>query len=1390
MENVELSFKLTSNVEGIKEGATQATESLRSVGKEYDDAKKKSEGAKGSADALGKAQKGQGKAAQESADAQKKANAEMATSVAVTTAATTVFLAIVGAVRKGVDAYVQYQNAMMSLSGVADKTNTSMNRLYKATSDLTADGLMLASDVSYAIKNLLMYGYTVDQTIDIIERLKDSAAYNRQANYSLGEAVKMTTEGIRMENSILSDAAGVTKNIAKMYEEYAQSLGVSSTALTQAQKAQGVYNGIMKETEVVQGNAAKYSQQFAGEQSKLEAAQRKVNQAFGGAATGVLSGFYSALSTVLGGLASFIEQHRIIAVILTSISLAVTGLIALYGLKAAALKLLGITATGTAADMYALASSFAAVWATSGPPGWIILAIAGVAAAISFVAAACAEAKKYAEDLRKEIQTISESNRGASALIEEFEILSQKVGKTTEETQRMKDIRAQLVEQYGYSAAAVDEEGRLLAGNLEVMKAQLATQKELLIEKLKANQANEEATYNDALSKRKALLEELTDAQSRLNDKQAYEGMGEDGAGFYRISWEKVQNDALEAIEAGNADMKIATQNLLKTMVLTIEAEGETIPEAIQTNVLDKMVDAFEAGQDYEGAKAAGQAMIDAYLSVDETVVESKIAEVVALRGQIIEALIGTGDDAEGIASVSNSILDSIIGTDVQEQAFTRAAELKKKIAQGLATASEMDQYDAISKSIIANLDAAKEYIDQNYDARSEGAQQAKQSIDDLAESYEKSAKSIQEEAMAAEAVGKSLEDAASALRSVSGSFDGVKKSISEVADMKAAVNAITDYTNKVDTSAEAAQRAADAREWLAKKYGVEADAIQEIMPSIMDDIEMKEALALADYAVGMQAALMAQAQITAMISAGTVTQDQGQKMINALQGVIDKMAEIGNTTVTLTAGGNGMPYDVAAKISGRTINAAGKVPSTGGSSGGGGGSTKTNSTLDNHLAMLSRKKALDQLTTDEEIAGYEKALSSFAKTTAEKQELTEKLYALKKQKAEEDLEFQKSMDQLTLREEIAAYDQLIAAMKQGSPARRELEQQRYEAARELEQQEFDLKVYYGQLTLEQQADELKKMIATYKEGTEARIELEKQLYDAEKALRQKNIDNVNTMLDAITTALKAKYEEQRDAELKKLDDSAKAWEDWGKSQTESIQKQIDALDKLADTETAADEESKKRRKVAMLEQALLYETDEYNKRKISEQIKLAQSELDTFLKEQERKRLKESLQDQLDAVNESVDAETAKINAQKDKVNESYDAATKKKKLEAEAEKLLLKGQQDEILTLLKQYAEDYNLTGKTLGERLVDGFKGAVGSISDWFDGLVTKFGAWQQSAASAANGAADSFLVEHGSAKTVDNSRTFSPMINIYTTGDSGTPAEIRRELMRTLEGFSTI
>lgn len=1382
------SKKSTADMKRAREEETQATKKQR----EEISATKKAR--QEEAAALKKQQQAETEAARQAQQAQQTYNEGLTRTIAIAAGAAAMFRLIVSAIEAGITAYKDYEGAMQSLSGVADKTGTSMSRLEKATKELTADGLMTATDVSYAIKNLLMYGYTVDQTIDILDRLKDSAAYNRQANYSLGEAVKMTTEGIRMENSILSDAAGVTKNIAKMYEEYARSIGVASTALTQQQKAQGVYLGIMKETEVVQGNAAKYAEQFAGKQAELEATQRKLNIAYGETVTGGLSPYISMLNEGTGALTSFVENNRILVSILTTagLGLAAAGITA--GVAAIAIKVLGLESVAAAggvsifsAAMKGLTATFASAWAALGPVGWVILGITALVTVVSAVSVAMEDAKKRAEDLRKEVEALAEDNRGASALVEEYEQLSQKTVQTAEETQRMVDIRAELVKTYGFSVSAVDAEGRLLAGNLDIMKEQLETSKQLLITKLKDSQTNDKSGYNDALNRRASLLAEIDDIQKDIDNPSRVLDLDNNSAediAYYVGVWKNHLTDLYKQLEAGEGVASEAIANMIQTMVLEVEMNGQEIPDAVQQVIVDKINQALKFGLDYDAAKESGQKILDAYLAIDTSSAESAIAEVEALKAQIIAALLGTGASADTIKTVSDQIIEDLVGTEAQEKAYARAAELKQKIAEGMATETEMLEYDTLTAGILDSLRSAKTEISASFDSQSEGAQEAKKAIDKLSTSYSKSAKALREEAVAAEAAKMKLEDAASTLRSVASSYEQVSDAFKEVANMKAALNAIDAYASAADTSAEAAQNAADAKAYLAEQYGVEISAIDEMIPGIEDDIALKEALALADYAVGMQAALTAQAQISAMVSMGNITQEQADGMILALQNVINKMTELGNSSVTL-GGTNG-----TAPVS---IKPSASVPKSSSRSGGGGGGSDKNTALERELALIEHKKALDQMTTQEEIANLERVLATYAKTSAEKEDLIEKIYNLKKKKAEEDLEFQKSMDQLTLREEISMYGKMLEELKENTEARRDIEVKRYEAQKELARQEYNLKVYYGQLSLEQQAEELKKMISQYKEGTEARIDLEKELYEVQQSIKERDIDNLNNLIEATKEALEARYNEQRDAEDKRLRESSEAWQKWGDERVEAIQKQIDALDEQSEADDRAEEERKKRREIAMLEQAALYENDAYNRQKIEEQIAQKKTDLEKWLADNQRADLKKSMQDQADAISDKVDAEKEKVEKQIEANDAYYDNLTKEENLKNEAIKLLTQNSQDELVELLKSYAPEYDATGKTLGEKLYEGFISKVGPIGDFFDGLIDRFNGIKKTMESVAASGARNFFADKNAyqldpvnARKIDQPTQFVLNFNSPVTS----PTEMRREAERLVDLFAKL
>lgn len=189
--------------------------------------------------------------------------------------------AIHGTIKSAIRASNEYTAAITGLASVSRHAGEDIQQTLNRATALTSDGLLSVSESALALKNLLARGFTTDQAVQMIERFKDSAAFGRQASLDFGQAVVSATEGIKNENSILVDNAGVTKNVSVMWKEYAAQIGVSVDHLTQAQKRQAEYNGILAETEGQLGNAALASDGLMGAQARMDASIKASATALG-----------------------------------------------------------------------------------------------------------------------------------------------------------------------------------------------------------------------------------------------------------------------------------------------------------------------------------------------------------------------------------------------------------------------------------------------------------------------------------------------------------------------------------------------------------------------------------------------------------------------------------------------------------------------------------------------------------------------------------------------------------------------------------------------------------------------------------------------------------------------------------------------------------------------------------------------------------------------------------------------------------------------------------------------------------------------------------------------------------------------------------------------------
>lgn len=179
--------------------------------------------------------------------------------------------------------YNKFTSAQAGLDSISLFKGIDANAAKDQLSSLNAvkTGLLDVSSAATSLKNLLAANFTLEQSIELINRLSDAAAFGRQSSLSFGQAVSSATEGIKNGNSVLVDNAGVTKNLSIMLEQ----AGYKAQDLMKAGEDAGVrmaiFNGILTETTGQLGDVSKLSSTAAGEAAKFEASFLKLKIVFG-----------------------------------------------------------------------------------------------------------------------------------------------------------------------------------------------------------------------------------------------------------------------------------------------------------------------------------------------------------------------------------------------------------------------------------------------------------------------------------------------------------------------------------------------------------------------------------------------------------------------------------------------------------------------------------------------------------------------------------------------------------------------------------------------------------------------------------------------------------------------------------------------------------------------------------------------------------------------------------------------------------------------------------------------------------------------------------------------------------------------------------------------------
>lgn len=461
-----------------------------------------------------------------------------------------------------------------------------------------------------------------------------------------------------------------------------------------------------------------------------------------------------------------------------------------------------------------------------------------------------------------------------------------------------------------------------------------------------------------------------------------------------------------------------------------------------------------------------------------------------------------------------------------------------------------------------------------------------------------------------------------------------------------------------------------------------------------------------------------------------------------------------------------------------------------------GGAKTYQNKALNNYKKQIEHKKALDQISLQDEINMYQIALKKYAKTQDEKWELTEKIYELEKELQEKSLddytsmiEHRKALDQISLQDEINMYQYAYNALAKTTEQKQELEEKLYELRKELAQKNKDLleqetKDYQryiedqknlrgAEYDVKEQEADLNKIISLHKNYLnqimkDERLSLDerKELYeeeldtirDYEQQKRDLRVQAVDDTVSKLTSAITKQLEEMQEADKKAIEDNIQLVEKWKEARVnaineeyntriEAIQKELDLLDKAEEDKTRAEEDAEYERKKNRLQQLIEYEHDATTKANYQKELDKLVAEYQKTLDKRALSDKKEALNAQKELLKEEQDDKVQRIEDEADKQKEQYESQLdelekyydKQKELAQEtAEKMLLNvGQnQNKILELLKSYGDAYEITGQSLGEKLAQGINNGIADkiqniiqkIQDTIDaGIESKIKEW---------------------------------------------------------------
>lgn len=1003
----------------------------------------------------------------------------------------------------------------------------------------------------------------------------------------------------------------------------------------------------------------------------------------------------------------------------------------------------------------------------SAPLAWGTAIVAGIGVVASLVINEIQKVQQTEEEARqKAVEAASEYTNNSeelSNLTGQFVSLRSKLDNVNLSRQEEIEIKKELyqmqddfIKKYGLEADAID----FVTGSIKEQTAAIEERKKAEASELISKSGNEYREYkNEFENKQRYTISALKtfDGKSELGD----------------ISYDKLQEISNELnkklSKIGGVQSEIITKRINgqltgeRELVINVDVEGKDAKEKFNNimsevqNIGDqginsftnKILDAYGNAYNYyfdeafDDRKNIWESVKNAYDVLNETSkttskslqdLDKEISNNISLIGEYesnMESLASAYQTVSDGGKLSSSTLSDLIDKyPIIADYVNKTGDLTLNNGEKIKEAYEEER-----KALISKLDEEKKSL----------------AVADLSEEAEKSA----EERI--QAINAQLSIYGSELSDIS-----KKESEVNTIDWSETLSEAKSLASAYQTLNEGKQLDVDTMIQLIDKYPAVATAMANEGKLGKEQANVLKQLFDAkksDYILT-QKRTIANLQASADETKGVINNIQSQinayKMLGQVMGM-SAIANLATNALSATLAKNQQEYNKIQqniKQAQARINAVKNLNvNTYGNSSGRSGSD-TNQALANELKRLEHKKALGQLTSKQEYNWLVRINNKYRKNSDEQMDMEKRLYNAKKQ--------------MQADEEAANTKALQAAYKG-----------------------IENKKSLGKMSSQQELRQLEQIRQKYKMTADERMELEIKIYNLKKSLKDDEISSINTLADAVTEALKEKYEEQRKLEEDRINDSIESWQNWEDKTVEAIQGEIDALDELANKQESENKRQEYENKRQQTELQIAYEKDDYNRTQLQKELARLDKEEAERLAEEQREAKKKALEGRIEAVKGQSQATQESLKKQLDKIGEKYDKLTDSFSLKAQAQKFIADSTQKQIISLIKSYASDYEIAGNTIGDALYNGMKAKMDNISAYVDSVFGKIEAYQRQMANTANASSDRFRASQNSSQTsqkptASKSVTVQQTVNFNQPVES--PVETRRQLDRTNQALA--